>query len=199
MQLTDLVFYALAAIAVCAAVGVITAKNPVHSVLLLVLTFFACAGTWIIAQAEFLGIALVLVYVGAVMVLFLFVVMMLDLNIERMRQGFVKNLPFGILVAVGMVTVMLLVVGAKTFGPSKSAAVAATDIPNAKALGYALFTDYVYPVEIAAVILLVAIVAAISLTLRHRPETKYQNPAQQVRVRREDRVRLVKVAAEKRD
>ena len=200
MQLTDFVFYALATIAVCAAVGVITAKNPVHSVLLLVLTFFACAGTWIIAQAEFLGIALVLVYVGAVMVLFLFVVMMLDLNIERMRQGFVKNLPIGILVAVGMLTIMLLVVGAKTFGTHDATAVAvAADVPNAKALGYALFTDFVYPIEIAAVILLVAIVAAISLTLRHRPETKYQNPAQQVRVRREDRVRLVKVAAEKRD
>jgi NADH-quinone oxidoreductase subunit J len=193
----DVVFYVLAAIAVVAAVGVVTAKNPVHSVLLLVLTFVGCAGTWIIAEAEFLGIALVLVYVGAVMVLFLFVVMMLDINIDRLREGFMRQLPVGIVVAVGMLTVMLLVVGAEDFNSVTKASEVASSMPNAKLLGYAMYSAYVYPFEIAAVILLVAIVVAISLTLRRRPETKYQNPSSQVRVRREDRITLAKVAPEK--
>jgi NADH-quinone oxidoreductase subunit J len=152
-------------------------------------------------EAEFLAIALVLVYVGAVMVLFLFVVMMLDINVSPVREGFVKYLPAGLVVAALMVTEMYLVVRARNFGLDVIEAPArhAADYSNTRELGSVLYTDYVYPFEIASVILLVAIIAAIALTMRKRPETRYQNPAEQVAVRRQDRVRLVKMATEGKD
>src|SRR5881628_2608707 len=155
------VFYAFAAVLLVSATFVITSRNPVHSALFLVLAFFTAAGTWLLLRAEFLAIALVVVYVGAVMVLFLFVVMMLDINIERLREGFWRNLPLAVVV------------------------------------GRILYTDYAYAFEIAAVILLVAIIAAIALTLRRRKDRRYQDPSQQVAVRREERVRLVSMPAEK--
>ena len=199
MAFEKLVFYILAAILVYAATRVITVRNPVHAVLHLVLAFFTCSGLWLLLEAEFLAITLVLVYVGAVMVLFLFVVMMLDINLAPMKEGFVRYLPVGLPVAILMLLEMYLVVRAKYFGveqmplPPRHGA----DYSNTAELGGVLYTDYVYPFEIAAVILLVAIVAAIALTMRKRPDSKYQNPAQQVTVRRQDRVRLVKMEAEK--
>ena len=201
MAFEKLVFYILAAILVYAATRVITVRNPVHAVLHLVLAFFTCSGLWLLLEAEFLAITLVLVYVGAVMVLFLFVVMMLDINLAPMKEGFVRYLPVGLPVAILMLLEMYLVVRAKYFGveqmplPPRHGA----DYSNTAELGGVLYTDYVYPFEIAAVILLVAIVAAIALTMRKRPDSKYQNPAQQVTVRRQDRVRLVKMEAEKND
>ena len=175
---------------VLAALRMITVRNPVHAALFLVLTFFTSAALWLLLEAEFLAIVLVLVYVGAVMVLFLFVVMMLDINVAKLREGFIRFLPVGVMVACVMVVEMVMVVGTKVFevAPPPPAAV---DYSNTKALGNVLYTDYVYPFEIAAVILLVAIIAAIVLTMRRRPETKYQNPAKQMQVRRSDRVRLV--------
>jgi NADH-quinone oxidoreductase subunit J len=198
MDFTRFVFYVLAAILVYAAARVITVRNPVHAALHLVLAFFTCSGLWLLLEAEFLAIALVLVYVGAVMVLFLFVVMMLDINVSPLREGFIRYLPVGLTVAVLIVLEMGLVVGAKYFGPQAVAIPVrhAVDYSNTRALGSVLYTDYVYPFEIAAVILLVAIIAAIALTMRRRPETKYQNPAAQVAVKRSDRVRLVKMRAE---
>ncbi len=184
-------------ILIYAAIRVITIRNPVHAALLLVLTFFNAAGLWILLEAEFLGIVLVLVYVGAVMVLFLFVVMMLDINIAQLRQGFIRFLPLGVLVAFLMAFEIMLVVGAKYFDVQPPSPVPASH-SNTEALGNVLYTEYVYPFEIAAVILLVAIIAAIALTMRRRPETKYQNPAEQIKVRRKDRVRLVQMDAEKR-
>ena len=201
MAFEKLVFYILAAILVYAATRVITVRNPVHAVLHLVLAFFTCSGLWLLLEAEFLAITLVLVYVGAVMVLFLFVVMMLDINLAPMKEGFVRYLPVGLPVAILMLLEMYLVVRAKYFGveqmplPPRHGA----DYSNTAELGGVLYTDYVYPFEIAAVILLVAIVAAIALTMRKRPDSKYQNPAQQVTVRRQDRVRLVRMEAEKDD
>jgi len=155
---------------------------------------------WLLLEAEFLAIALVLVYVGAVMVLFLFVVMMLDINTAPIKEGFTRYLPVGIVVAVLMMVEMSLVVGSRFFGPQKVPIPAPepAGFSNTSALGNLLYTHYVYPFEIASVILLVAIVAAIALTMRRRAETKYQNPARQVTVRRADRVRLVKMTAEKR-
>ena len=175
---------------VLAALRMITVRNPVHAALFLVLTFFTSAALWLLLEAEFLAITLVLVYVGAVMVLFLFVVMMLDINVAKLREGFIRFLPVGVIVAFLMVVEMALVVGSKVFEVEHPPQ-AAVDYSNTKALGNVLYTDYVYPFEIAAVILLVAIIAAIVLTMRRRPETKYQNPAKQVQVRRADRVRLV--------
>ncbi|MGE0373117.1 MAG: NADH-quinone oxidoreductase subunit J [Gammaproteobacteria bacterium] len=193
-------FYLFAAILVAAAVAVITVRNPVHAALFLVLAFFTSAAIWLLLEAEFLAIVLVLVYVGAVMVLFLFVVMMLDINIVPLREGFIRFLPVGALVALLILTEMALVVGPEHFGLDSVAAPArhAADYSNTKELGSLLYTVYVYPFEIAAAILLVAIVAAIALTMRRRPETKYQNPAEQVGVRRNDRVRIVKMASEKK-
>jgi NADH-quinone oxidoreductase subunit J len=198
MDFTRFVFYALAAILVYAAARVITVRNPVHAALHLVLAFFTCAGLWLLLDAEFLAITLVLVYVGAVMVLFLFVVMMLDINVAPLREGFIRYLPLGLVVAVLIVLEMGMVVGARFFGPQAVAIPAhhAAAYSNTRALGSVLYTDYVYPFEIAAVILLVAIIAAIALTMRRRPETKYQNPATQVAVKRTERVRLVKMRAE---
>jgi NADH-quinone oxidoreductase subunit J len=197
MSFEKFLFYVFALILLWAAVMVITRKNPVHSALFMVLAFFNSAALWMLAEAEFLSIALVLVYVGAVMVLFLFVVMMLDINIAELRAGFIRNAPVAILVAVLMGAQMLLVVGSERFGLDKVASPAPkpTDYSNTEELGLALFTQHIYAFEIAAVILLVGIIAAISLTMRRRPETKYQDPGKQVQVKAKDRVRIVKMEA----
>ena len=200
MNFETLVFYFFSAILLFAGARVITARNPVHAALFLVLAFFTAAGLWLMLEAEFLAITLVLVYVGAVMVLFLFVVMMLDINLDKLREGFWDYLPLAATVALLMVIEMAVVLGGKSFGllaaPAPQAH--AANYSNTKELGRLLYTEYVYPFEIAAVILLVAIVAAIALTLRRRKETKSQNPAEQVRVQRKDRVRLVAMASEKK-
>jgi NADH-quinone oxidoreductase subunit J len=198
MSFEKFVFYVFAAVLVFAATMVITRRNPVHSVLFLVLAFFNAAGLWMLLEAEFLAITLVLVYVGAVMVLFLFVVMMLDIEIAELRASFIKYMPLGILIGLLMIVEVLLVVGPKHFGLDKYAAPArhGADYSNTKELGEMLYTNFLYPFEIAAVILLVAIVAAISLTLRRRPETRYQDPSRQVVVKKKDRLKIVKMEAE---
>ncbi|MGI9302636.1 MAG: NADH-quinone oxidoreductase subunit J [Gammaproteobacteria bacterium] len=195
MTFQQFVFYFFALVMIASALCMITSRNPVHAALFLVLTFFTSAAIWMLMEAEFLAITLVLVYVGAVMVLFLFVVMMLDINVAKLRAGFIGYLPLGIAVAAIMVFEMAIVVTSETFErPNPDPAPAG--FSNTEALGAVLYTDYVYPFEIAAVILLVAIIAAIALTMRKRPQTKYQNPAEQVVVRREDRVRLVSMGSE---
>jgi len=201
MTFDKLVFYILAAILVFAATRVITVRNPVHAALHLVLAFFTCSGLWLLLEAEFLAITLVLVYVGAVMVLFLFVVMMLDINTAPLREGFIRYLPVGLTVAALMILEMYLVLRSKYFDAESMPAPArhAADYSNTRELGSVLYTDYVYAFEIASVILVVAIIAAIALTLRKRPEAKMQNPAEQVKVRSADRVRLVKMEAETKD
>ena len=194
------VFYCFAAILVFAAFRVITVRNPVHAALFLVLAFFSSACVWMLLEAEFLAIVLVLVYVGAVMVLFLFVVMMLDINLVPLREGFTRYLGLGAAVAVLIVVQLLLVLGSDRFGPDRVGAPVrrAADYSNTEELGVLLYTVYAYPFEIAAVVLLVAIIAAISLTMRRRPGIKAQNPAEQVAVRRSDRVHLVKMRSESR-
>jgi len=200
MSFETFTFYVFAVILVLSALRVITARNPVHSALFLVLAFFTSAALWILLRAEFLAITLVLVYVGAVMVLFLFVVMMLDINLDRLREGFWSYLPLGATVGVLMVIEMGLVVWNRYSGlQSAVPAQSQQAVSNTKALGRLLYTDFVYPFELAAVLLLVAIVAAIALTLRRRKDTKYQDPAKQVLVRRSERVRLVSMPAEKRE
>lgn len=201
MTITDFLFFAFAGVVIAAALGVVVSKNPVHSALFLVLTFFSCSAIWLMLEAEFLAITLVLVYVGAVMVLFLFVVMMLDINIAKMREGFVGYLPVGALFAFLMLAVMVYVVG--PVGPDvmstpalNNAVKHAADYSNTEALGEILYTDYVLAFEIAAIILLVAIIAAISLTLRRRPKTKHQVPADQIKVKRDDRLKIIKSDAE---
>ena len=200
MMTQSFVFYLFASIVVFAALKVITARNAVHSALFLVLAFVSSAGLWMLLEAEFLAITLVLVYVGAVMVLFLFVVMMLDVNQTPLREGFIRYLPVGVLVAVLIAIELGVVVGARYFGldifPAPEPAPAGYS--NTKALGEVLYTVYVYPFEIAAVVLLVAIIAAIALTMRRRQGTRHQDPSLQVRVRREDRVRLVGVPTERK-
>jgi NADH-quinone oxidoreductase subunit J len=198
MTFEKFLFYLFAVFLVGAAVMVITRKNPVHSALFLVLAFFNSAGLWMLAEAEFLAIALVLVYVGAVMVLFLFVVMMLDINIAELRAGFVRNAPVAVLVAALMVVELIVVVGPQRFGLDAFAPPAPkpADYSNTEELGLALFTEHLYAFEIAAVILLVGIVAAIGLTMRRRPETKYQDPGQQVLVKAKDRLRVIKMDPE---
>jgi NADH-quinone oxidoreductase subunit J len=195
----EILFYAFAAVVVGAAVGVITSRNPVYSALYLVLAFFTSAVIWLLLEAEFLAIVLVLVYVGAVMVLFLFVVMMLDINIEELRKGFTRYAPLGALVAFIMIVEIINVVWVKHLGlqalPASPPLPA--DYSNTRELGSVLYTDYVYPFQIAAVILLVAIIAAIVLTMRKRVGQKVQNIIEQIRVRREDRVRVVKVEPER--
>ena len=189
-------FYLFAAILVFAGLRVITARNPVHAALFLVLSFFTASAIWLLLRAEFLAIALVLVYVGAVMVLFLFVVMMLDINIERLREGFWRNLPAALVVGGLMAFEMISVLAYRVYGMPQP-----NDLPlsysNTKQLGRLLYTDYAYAFEIAAVILLVAIIAAIALTLRRRKDSRTQDPSQQARVRRADRVRLVSMPSEK--
>jgi NADH-quinone oxidoreductase subunit J len=193
-MILKIIFYLFSAILVFAAVRVITAKNPIHAALNLVLAFFSSAAIWMLLHAEFLAITLILVYVGAVMILFLFVVMMLDINISVLREGFNRYLPLGIVVGTLILLEMVLVVGSKAF---KVEAVAHEHISNTLVLGRALYNDYVYGFEVAAVILLVAMVAAISLTMRPPRQTKYQHPSEQVKIKREDRVRLLKLPAEK--
>ena len=201
MQFTTVLFYVFAAVMVLSALRVITAKNPVHAALFLVLAFFNAAGIWLLLKAEFLAIVLVLVYVGAVMVLFLFVVMMLDINLVRLREGFWNYLPLGGFVALLLVAEMALVLLGGYFGLSGSPP--PPSLPegysNTKELGRLVYTEYVYPFEIAAVILLVAIVAAIALTFRRRKQTRYQDPAKQIAVRRADRVRIVAMPSEKKE
>jgi NADH-quinone oxidoreductase subunit J len=199
MTFQAVVFYAFSAVLLFAAIRVITTRNPVQAALFLVLAFGTASGLWILLEAEFLAIALILVYVGAVMVLFLFVVMMLDINVDRLREGYWDYLVPGLAVA----GIMVLEMGAVLAGRQAGLLTLAAPVPkpagysNTKELGRLLYTDYAFPLEIAAVILLVAIVAAIALTLRRRKDTKYQNPARQVRVQREGRVRLVSMPAEK--
>jgi NADH-quinone oxidoreductase subunit J len=192
-----ILFYAFATVLLVAGLCVITARNPVHAALFLVLSFFTAAAIWLLLRAEFLAITLVLVYVGAVMVLFLFVVMMLDINIERMREGFWKNLPLAIVVGGIMMAEMAAVLWGRTFGVAPQPVPRPADYSNTRELGRLLYTDYAYAFEVAAVILLVAIVAAIALTLRGRKDTRRQDPSLQIRVRREDRVRLVSMPSEK--
>ncbi len=196
----QVVFYVFGAIMVFAGAMVISVRNPVHAALFLVLAFFASAAVWLLLEAEFLAIALVLVYVGAVMVLFLFVVMMLDVNMAPLREGFIRYLPIGILIAVLVAVQLVLIVGSSDFGLDSFPAPdpRPADYSNTEALGSVLYTTYVYPFEIAAVILLVAIVAAIVLTMRRRPQVKRQRPERQVTVRRGDRIRLVSMAPEKK-
>jgi len=196
MNFSTFSFYAFAAILIFAALRVITTRNPVHAALWLVLSFFSAAGIWLLLQAEFLAIALVLVYVGAVMVLFLFVVMMLDVNFDTLRQHFRSYLPIGAAVGILVLFEMALVIADSAIGRTVSAPPPPAG-SNTKALGQLLYVDYVYPFEIAAVVLLVAIIAAIALTHRERKERKHQDPALQVKVRREDRVRLVNLRSEK--
>ena len=200
MSFEKFLFYLFATLMVAAAVMVITRKNPVHSVLFLVLAFFNAAGLWMLAEAEFLAIALVLVYVGAVMVLFLFVVMMLDINLAELRAGFVRSAPIALLVAVIVLAELAMVLGPARFGLDKYAAPShrPADYNNTAELGLSLFTQHLYAFEIAAVILLVGIVAAISLTLRRRPESKYQDPGKQVIVKASDRLRVIKMEPEER-
>jgi NADH-quinone oxidoreductase subunit J len=189
------VFYSLGTILLVSGLLVVTARNPVHGVLFLVLAFFTAAGIWLLLRAEFLAIALVVVYVGAVMVLFLFVVMMLDINLERVREGFWRNLPLALVVGGILVIEMVAVLANRYYGAVPR------DVPagysNTKELGRVLYTQYAYAFEIAAVVLLVAIIAAIALTLRRRKDSRYQDPATQARVRREERVQLVSMQAEK--
>ena len=197
---TTLAFLAFAATAAIAALATITARNPVHATLWLVLTFFSVACTWIIGGAEFLGVALVLVYVGAVMVLFMFVVMMLDIDLTPMREGYVKYLPVGLLVAVVMLVQMLALIGVRAAAATPLADNVANGagVPNTTWLARALFTDFLLPFEVAAVILTVAVIAAVMLTLRRRGGTKHQNPSAQSRVKAADRIRMVKMPAESR-
>jgi len=201
MAFEQIIFYIFSTILVGSAVAVVTVRNPVYAALWLVLAFFTSSGIWLLLEAEFLAITLVLVYVGAVMVLFLFVVMMLDINLAPLKEGFIKFLPVGVLVGVIILFEMAIILGPENFGFEQFAAPERhdADYSNTKELGRILYTVYVYPFEIAAVILLVAIVAAIALTLRKRPDVKSQNIDAQVRVRREDRVRLVKMSAEKNE
>jgi NADH-quinone oxidoreductase subunit J len=190
------VFYAFGAVLLLAGLRVITARNPVHGALWLVLAFFTAAALWLLLRAEFLAIALVVVYVGAVMVLFLFVVMMLDINLERVREGFWRNLPLALLVGVILVWEMITVVAFRYWGAGTPAE-PPPGYSNTKALGRVLYTDYAFAFEVAAVVLLVAIIAAIALTLRRRKDSRGQDPSQQVRARREERVRLVSMPSEK--
>ena len=199
MNFETLTFYFFAAIMLFSALRVITARNPVHAALFLVLAFFTASVIWMLLKAEFLAIVLVLVYVGAVMVLFLFVVMMLDINLDRLKEGFWSYLPLGATIAFLVVVEMVLVLGGRYFGLQALPAPAdpGANYSNTRELGLLLYTDYVYPFELAAVVLLVAIIAAIALTMRKRKDTKYQNPSQQVAVKRGDRVRMVSMPSDK--
>lgn len=227
MDVQSALFYAFSAVMLFASFRVITARNPVHAALYLVLAFFQASGIWMLLKAEFLSIALVLVYVGAVMVLFLFVVMMLDINIDSIRQGFWKHFPLaatvGAVIALELAAVLLggfrvaepqKQLAAQVISPVAVSAVAAVDaasaaigsdvghmvvtqVSNTKSLGILLYTEYLYPVQVAALILLVALIAAIALTLRTRKDSKFQNAGDQVRVKARDRVELVKMDAVK--
>lgn len=201
MNFQDIIFYFFSAVLIASALGVITVRNPVYSALLLVLAFVTSAGLWLLLEAEFLAITLVLVYVGAVMVLFLFVVMMLDINLDKLREGFWKWFPLGGLVAVVMVVEIAMIMFGKHFSLEEMPAPEpkAADYSNTKELGRVLYTEYVYAFELAAVLLLVAMVAAIALTLRHREDKKSLDIAKQVSVKKEDRLRIVSMPADKKD
>ena len=195
-----ILFYSFATILIVASLGVIFARNPVHAVMFLVLAFFESAMLWLLIEAEFLAIVLVLVYVGAVMVLFLFVVMMLDIDVERSKGGYTRYLPLGLVVAGLMVVELMQIIWWRSSADIASGGFVATPdgYSNTEALGAVLYTEHVYAFEIAAVILLLAIVAAITLTMRKRPGVKQQNIAAQVAVKASDRIRLVKMDAEER-
>jgi NADH-quinone oxidoreductase subunit J len=194
MVFTDFIFYTLAAILLFAGLRVITTRNPVHAALFLVLAFFTAAGIWLLLEAEFLAIALVLVYVGAVMVLFLFVVMMLDINIDKLREGFWEYLPMAGTIGLLMAVEMVMVLGGKFFASPKAIS-RPLDYSNTAQLGSVLYTDYLLPFELASVVLLVAIVAAIVLTLRDRKESKSMSPSEQVLAKKQGRLRIVKMDA----
>jgi NADH-quinone oxidoreductase subunit J len=198
MPITEILFYAFSGVLLVAAVGVITARNPVHAALFLVFAFINSAVLWMLLEAEFLAIVLVLVYVGAVMVLFLFVVMMLDIDVAQMREGFTRYAPLGIVIALIVIVEIGSVVWVKSLGAPETTPVAsvgvAADYSNTAALGELLYTKYLYPFELAAAILLIAIVAAIVLTMRHRTGLKVQDIGAQVSVRAKDRVRIVKMS-----
>lgn len=201
MVALEAVFYLFATVLVVSALGVITVRNPVHAVLLLVLAFFTSAAVWLLLEAEFLAITLVLVYVGAVMVLFLFVVMMLDINIAKMREGFARYLPVGALVGFIILVQMVLALGPEQFGIDRVADPVkhASGYSNTEELGRLIYTEYVYPFELAAAILLIAIVAAIALTMRRRPDAKSQDISEQIKVKKADRIRIVRMTAEKNE
>jgi NADH-quinone oxidoreductase subunit J len=194
MNATTALFYVFAIVMLVAAFRVITAKSTVHAALFLILAFFNASGLWMLLKAEFLAITLVLVYVGAVMVLFLFVVMMLDVHTDKVRQGFWKHLPLagllGALIALEMAAVLM---GGFTVTAPKALPPEVLAMGNSKALGVAIYTDYLYPLQVAAVLLLVAIIAAIALTLRERKDSRSQNPAEQVKVKKADRLRIIKM------
>jgi len=198
-ELSTIVFYVFSAILLLAASRVISVKNPVHAALFLVLAFFSASALWMLLKAEFLAIALVLVYVGAVMVLFLFVVMMLDVDLAPLREGYVRYLPVGLIVALVMLAQILALIGVKAAAqaPLAENAAVASDVPNTTWLAHALFTQFMLPFEVAAVILTVAVVAAVMLTLRRRGGTKHQDPSVQARVKAADRMRMVKMDAVK--
>jgi len=198
MNFLILLFYGFAAILVLSAILVITVRNPVHAALFLVLAFVTAAGLWILLYAEFLALALIIVYVGAVMVLFLFVVMMLDINLDLLREGFWHQLPLAAGVGILMAIEMAMVLASREFGAEAAPSPGAPPpgYSNTKALGRVLYTDYVFPFEIAAVILLVAIVAAIALTLRHRKETKFQDARTQLAANKDGRLKVIKMASE---
>jgi len=197
MEFKTILFYVFSAIMLFAGLRVITARNPVHAVLYLVLAFFNASGIWFLLQAEFLAIALLVVYVGAVMVLFLFVVMMLDINLESLRKGFWSYLPFGATIGLLMVAEMSMVLGGRYFGLDAMPELVVDGVSNTKELGRALFTDYVYPFELASVILLVGIIAAVLLTNRKRKDSKAMQVSDQLQVKRNDRIRIVKMDAVK--
>lgn len=199
-MLVEILFYVFGTFLVLAALGVITSRNPVYSALSLVVCFITSAAIWLLIEAEFLAVVLVLVYVGAVMVLFLFVVMMLDINIEELRAGFTRFAWLGWLTAAAVIVEIVGVVWVRGLGidVSKSPTPTAADYSNTLELGQVIYTKYAYPLELAAVLLLVAIVAAISLTMRRRPGSKVQDIGKQVAVNAKDRVRIVKMESEKR-
>lgn len=196
MEFTTVLFYAFSAILLLAATRVITDRNPIHAALYLVLSFFSAAAIWMLLKAEFLAIVLVLVYVGAVMVLFLFVVMMIDINMDRIREGFWRYFPFAATIGVIIVLEMAAVLFRGFWAPDVQAPAAAATIGDTKELGKLIYTQYVYAFEIAALLLMVAIVAAVALTLRRRKDTKYFNPGDAVRVKRADRIRIVSMKSE---
>ncbi|WP_420474230.1 NADH-quinone oxidoreductase subunit J [Noviherbaspirillum sp. ST9] len=196
MEFKTFLFYAFSVILVFAATRVITDRNPVHAALFLVLSFFSGAGVWLLLKAEFLAIVLVLVYVGAVMVLFLFVVMMLDINMDKLREGFWGYFPLAATIGVVIVLEMAAVLLHGFWALESQVPAASANIGNTKELGKLIYTEYIYAFEIAAVILLVAIVAAVALTLRRRKDSKYFNPADAVKVKRNDRLRIVSMKAE---
>ena len=198
--MTQIIFYIFGAMLLLSATMVVVIKNPIHAALFLVLSFFSSAAVWLLLNAEFLAIALVLVYVGAVMVLFLFVVMMLDINLSTLKDGFARYFPLGIVIALLMVIAMGMIVGSDYFTSDTYTQINTSTTPsNTKLLGYAIYTDYLYQFEIAGVILLVAIIAAISLSMSKLKITKSTHPNEQVSVKKEDRLRVVKMKTEKRE